>query len=213
MAQSVEEVINQGLRAAGLAMRINDVYEGSDAARVALELLNQARDELIDLRDWSFTRRTAYLTLLKGPPPPGGYTPVNPWSEIYPAPGFLYEYEYPLDALDIRAVMPPPGPMPDTDPTPSEWRVDNDPTPIVSGNPPVASGPTARVIFCNVTNAIAVYRAKITNPALFDTGFTASLVASLGKKFAVAFGEDVNVANQREAAAVGDANIASSLRG
>ena len=211
MAYSVEELINQSLRAAGLPLRVNDLYDGSDASKVGLELYNQARDELIDLRDWSFTSRTEALTLLKGPPPPGGYTPLAPWSTLYPIPGFLYEYAYPGDMLDLRGVIPPPGPMPDTDPVPAAWKVANDATPNVSGG--VASGPPARVIYCNVANALAVYRAKVTNPQLFDTGFTASLVASLGKKFAVAFGSDVNVVNQRDSQAVGDANVASSVKG
>lgn len=194
-------------------MRINDIYEGSDAARVALELYAQARDELLDAKDWSFSRRTAPLTLLKGPPPAGGYNFAQPWSNLYPAPGFLYEFLYPVDCLDLRAVIPAPGPMPDLDPLPALWRVDNDPMPNVSGNPPVASGPEAKVIYCNTTNAMAVYRSKVTNPAIFDAGFTASLVASLGKKLAVAFGADVTARKEDTDEAVSTAQIESDIRG
>lgn len=209
----VVDLVNQGLRAAGLPLRINDIYEGSDAARVALELYGQARDELLDLKDWSFSRRVAPLKLLKGPPPAGGYYPAQPWSNIYPYPGFLYEYAYPSDCLDVRAIVPPPGMMPDLDPVPALWRVDNDATPIVSGTPPVASGPPAKVIYCNVTSALIVYRAQITDPASFDTGFIAALVASLGKKFAKAFGADVNTDREDSAQAMGTAQVASSVRG
>lgn len=213
MANSVEDIWNQAFRSAGLPIRVNEAFEGSDGARVALELYQQCRDELLDLKDWSFNRHTATLSLLKGPPPGGGYSPAQPWSNIYPAPGFLYEYAYPADAVDLRAILPPPGPMPDLDPLPALWRVDNDATPNLSGSPPVANGPEAKVIYCNVTNAVAVYRSRVTNPQIFDPGFTAALVALLGKRFAVAFGAGVDVQREDTAEAVAIANAQSDVRG
>lgn len=213
MATSVEDIVNQGFRAAGLPLRVEEMLEGSDGSRVALELYGQARDELLDLKDWSFNRQTAPLILLKGPPPAGGYNFAQPWSNLYPAPGFLYEYAYPTNAVDLRAVIPQPGLMPDLDPRPAVWRVDNDPTPNVSGDPPVAAGPEAKVIYCNVTDAIAIYRSRVTNPAIFDPGFTAALVALLGKRFAVAFGAGVDVQREDMAEAVGIAQAQSDVRG
>jgi len=212
MATSVEDIINQGLRAAGLPLRLNDIYEGSDAAKVALELYGQARDELLDAEDWSFNRHTAPLTLLKGPPPAGGYSYIQPWSNLYPAPEWLYEYAYPADCVDLRAIERPPiGPMPDTDPIPQLWRVDNDSTPnIVDG---AATGPEAKVIYCNVTDAMAIYRSRVTNPAIFDPGFTAALVAVLGKRFATAFGADVNTQRELAGEAVATINTQSDVRG
>jgi hypothetical protein len=214
MATDVEGIWNQAFRAAGLPLRVNEAFEGSDGARVALELYQQARDELLDLKDWSFNRHTAPLTLLKGPPPAGGYNFAQPWSNVYPAPGFLYEYAYPADAVDLRAIIPQPGPMPDLDPRPAVWRVDNDATPNVApGPPPVASGPEAKVIYCNVTDAIAIYRSRVTNPAIFDPGYTAALVALLGKRFAVAFGAGADVQREDTAEAVAIANAQSDVRG
>jgi len=214
MANSVEDLVNQGFRAAGLPLRLNDIYEGSDGAKVALELYGQARDELLDAEDWSFNRHTAPLTLLKGPPPPGGYSYAQPWSNLYPAPEWLYEYSYPGDCVDLRAIERPPiGPMPDVDPIPQVWRVDNDSTPNVSGDPPVASGPEAKVIYCNVTDAMAIYRSRVTNPAIFDPGFTAALVALLGKRFATAFGADVNTQRELAGEAVATINTQSDVRG
>jgi hypothetical protein len=214
MATSVEDLINQSLRAAGLPLRVQDIYEGSDAARVALELYGQCRDSLLDLKDWSFNRHTAPLSLLKGPPPDGGYNLSKPWSNIYPAPGWLYEYAYPSDAVDIRAIIYPPiGLMPDLDPLPALWRVDNDATPYVSGAPPVASGPEAKVIYTNITDALAVYRSRVTNPAIFDPGFIDALVSLLGKRFAVAFGAGVDVAREDIAEAAATAQAQSDVRG
>lgn len=213
MATTVEAICNQALIQAGHPRRIADIYEGSTEAIIALELYGQARDELLDADDWSFSRQVAPLVLLKGPPPPGGYNPITPWSNIYPYPGFLYEYAYPADCLDIRALSALPGLMPDLDPLPTLWRVDHDLTPVVSGVPPAASGPSAKVIYCNVTGAIATYRARVTDPTQFDTGFTASLVAALAKKYASAFGESSNAVLADRAQAVETAEMESSLRG
>lgn len=214
MALEAADIVNQGLRSGGVPFRIGELYEGSEAARTALEVYSQARDELLRLTDWSFSRRSVSLTLLKGPPPDGGYNFAQPWSAIYPMPGFLYEYAYPSDCLDLRAIIAPPGLMPDLDPLPALWRIDNDPAPVVSGEPPAAAGPPAKVILCNMTSAIAVYRAQITDPNLWEPGFIASLVASLGKKFAAAFpGADPNQIKEDAAEAVGTAQTMSQIRG
>lgn len=211
MATDIVDIMNQALRAGGIPKRIEDYYEGSDAARVALELYQQARDELLDAKDWSFNRRTAPLTVLKGPPPPGGYSYAIPWSNIYPAPGFLYECLYPADCLDLRAIIQQPGLMPDTDPLPALWRVDNDPTPnVVNG---VATGPEAKVIYCNITTPLAVYRSKVTDPRIFDAGFTAALVALLGKRFAVAFGAGVDVQREDLSEAADTVHSETDIRG
>lgn len=211
MASTVEAIVNQAMMAAGHTRRVADMYDGSEEAKVAIELYGQARDELLDLRDWSFSSQQTMLTLLKGPPPAGGYSPAQPISNLYPLQGFLYEYAYPSDCLDVRNISGQPGPMPDLDPVPKEWRVVNDLLPnIVDG---VATGPPAKVILSNETSAILTYRARVMNPSLYDTGFTASLVASLAKKFAVAFNENINLVQQKDASAIGTAETESSLRG
>lgn len=207
----VVDVVNQGLRDAGLPLRIADIYEGSEAAKVALEIFTQSRDEILRLTDWSFSRKVMTLGLLKGPPPPGGYSPSTPWSNLYPNPGFLYEYRYPGDCLDLRAVIAPPGLMPDLDPVPQLWRIDDDPTPnIVDGS---ATGPATKVILCNLNRAIGVYRAQITDPNEWDSGFIAALVASLGEKFATAFGADTNAAREQKTEAIVARNTNSDVRG
>ena len=212
VGRDIEDIMNQALRSGGLPLRIEEVYEGSDASRVMLELYGQCRDELLDAKDWSFNRQTEPITLLKGPPPAGGYSFAEPWSDIYPAPGWLYEYAYPAMAVDLRAIVPPPrGPMPDLDPRPAVWRVDNDATPnIVDG---VAVGPPAKVIYCNITDALAVYRARVTDPQIFDPGFIAALVSLLGKRAAVAFGANPETAKEQLAEAIATTNEQSDVRG
>lgn len=214
MVDAVEDIVNMAARAAGVPLRVEDIYEGSDLSKAALELYGQARDSLLDAEDWSFNRHTAPLTLLKGPPPDGGYNFQQPWSNVYPAPGWLYEYAYPSDAVDLRAIIAPPmGLMPDLDPVPEVWRVDNDSTPNVSGMPPVATGPAAKVIYSNRTNALAVYRSRVTNPALFDPGFIDALVALLGKRLASAFGYETNQQREMAGEAVATISTQSDVRG
>lgn len=211
MATSVEQLVNQALLQSKVKRRVANLYDGSREAQLALELYGQARDELLDAKDWSFNRETSSLVLLKGPPPPGGYTPFTPWSNLYPAPSWLYEYAYPVNAVDLRAISAPPGPMPDLDPLPANWRVDNDQTPnIVDG---VATGPEAKVIYCNVTNAIGTYRSRVINPQIFDPGFTAALVALLIKRFNAAFSASVDEEREDMVEAVGTANAQSDVRG
>lgn len=213
MAIDAADLVNQALRAGGVPDRVGDLYDGSEPARIALELYGQCRDELMRATDWSFARRVVALTRLKGPPPGGGFTPATPWTTIYPYPGFLYEYAYPSDCLDLRAIIAPPGPMPDLDPQPALFRVDNDLTPVVSGSPPTASGPPAKVILCNMTNALGVYRARVTDPATWEPGFIATFVATLGKKFAKAFGDDPNANRANAVEAAGTAAVATEVRG
>lgn len=213
MSVAIEDILNQGLRASGVPLRIETIYEGSDQAKIALEIYGQTRDEMISEKDWSFSRRIVSLTLLKGPPPANGYNAMTPWTSIYPIPGFLYEYAYPDDMVSLRAIISPPGFMPDVDPLPALWRIDNDTVPVVSGNPPVASGPPARVILANTTDAIAVYRAQVTDPNQWDTDFTEALVASLAKKFAVAFGVPADQAKELTTESAVTTQVASAQRG
>lgn len=209
----VVDIWNEGLRAGGLPFRIGAAYEGSDQAKIALEIYSQARQILISQKDWSFSRRVLALTLLKGPPPANGFNAMTPWTTIYPLPGFLYEYVYPSDMVSLRAIISPPGFMPDVDPLPALWRIDNDPVPAVSGNPPVASGPPQRVILTNTTNAMAVYRADITDPDEWDTDYTEALIVMLGKKFAVAFGAAADEAKELAQESAITTQIASAQRG
>lgn len=211
MPSSVEQVVNMALMEARRTRRIAYIYEGSEEAKVAIELYGQTRDELLRATDWSFSRKVLALTLLKGPPPNGGYSYTSPWTTVYPYPGFLYEYSYPTDCLDLRAIVAPPGSMPDLDPIPALWRVDNDPVPVVTNG--VAAGPAAKVILCNVTNALAVYRAQITAPTLWEPGFVMALVSALAAKFTKAFGMPAAEVKQDVEEAVLTGRAASETRG
>lgn len=200
MTLSVEDIVNIALRQIGYAQTIGDIYEGSAPSRAALDIYTQTRDELLRARDWSFSRRTAELILIKGPPPPGGYNPAQPWSAAnYPPPNWLYEYAYPADCLKLGAVVPRPGAMFNLLPQAAIWRVDND----NSVNPPL------RVILSNLQGALGVYTARVTAIATWEPEFIAILADGLGKKLAPALKLDAAVAkavsdDQRAWAAIDD---------
>jgi hypothetical protein len=181
MPLALEDVVNQALVDIGYAGKlIGDIYEGSMAARTALEIYNQTRDEILDAGEWPFARRAnVALTLLKGPPPPGGYNPMQPWTVRFPPPGWLYEYAYPDDCLDLRAIIPPPTVMFDLDPVPALWRIDDDDSLVNRDGQAV---PEAKVILTNTKNALAIYEGQITDPQFWEPGFVATLVKRMGEK-------------------------------
>lgn len=182
MATSPEELVNQAIVTLGYTDRIGSIYEGSAASIAALEVYGQVRDELLDAGEWPLARRANIpLTLLKGPPPPGGFTPAQPWSAQYPPPGWLYEYAYPDDMLELRAVVPRPFFMFDLDPKPSVWRVDNDNSLVTSTGAAMAQ---VKVILANVPNALATYIGQVTDPVLWEPGFTKVVVDRLAEKLA-----------------------------
>jgi hypothetical protein len=188
VANSVEDLCNQALVEIGYPEIIASIHEGTPAAIAALEVYSQTRDELLDAHDWPFARRTLSLELLKGPPPAGGYNPLQPWSAaIYPMPGFLYEYLYPDDCLNLGAIIPPPGPMFDLAPTAAVWRVDND----------NSYTPSKKVILTNVKSALGVYVASITDPGLWEPGFTKAYIEALKPKLALALQQPLD--NEKEA--------------
>lgn len=201
--QTVEAVVNLALDAIGWPESIADIYEGTRQSRIALRAYNETRDELLRSEDWDFARRTLALTLLKGPPPAGGYYPGNPWSSVFPPPGWLYEYAYPSDCLQVAAIVPQPGNFPVYDPKPALWRVDNDNT----------LSPAARVILTNVRNAVAIYRAQVIDPSTWNASFTATLVARLAAKFAIALSGSLDLAKAEDQEAAGEAAIADVRRG
>lgn len=179
---SVEDLCNESLRVLGSKLSIGDIYEGTPQANACLEIYSQTRDEVLRAGEWSFARGYAALTLLKGPPPDGGYSPLEPWSPVYPMSPWLYEFAYPSDCIEIRDLIKQPRRLPVLDPKPVLYRIDNDLVPIVSGDPPEASGPPQKVILANTAEPLAIYVRRVTNLLLWEPDFTATLVDAVAKK-------------------------------
>jgi len=229
---SVEDIWNQVLRELGVRRRIGSAYDGSEASKAFLEVYGETRDELLRSMDWDFARRSIALTLLKGPPPPGGYNPQTPWNSTYPPPGWLYEYGYPSDALELRAIVPQPFLLPNRDPKPALWRIDNDFTlggggEILTGGGQIltgadniliggSGGPLAsgtKVILANVRNAIAIYLAQVIDPSQWNVSFLRVLITSLKEKLAVPLSQNLDLMKSAAQESAVDAAMADKRRG
>lgn len=170
---SPEDVINLALVRIGYKPSINNIFEGSDAANAALRIYSQTRDELLRSGNWGFAERNAPLTLIKAAPP-GGYVPPINWSSQYPPLPWAFECIYPTDALDIRAVKRTPIFVPDYDPQPHQFSVDND----------NSLAEPSKVLLCNVYPGVVVYTGQIENPIDWEPDFVEAFAATLGQRLA-----------------------------
>lgn len=168
---SPEDIVNAALRASGYTRSVGEIYEGSRASRVAVEVYGPARDGLLQSQDWDFALREAPLI------------PVVGGTKIL---GFTMEYAYPADALRICSVHAA-IPSPNFDPQPVRFKTGND----------GSLGTAAKVIFTSTTPALAVYIAQITDPLTWNAAFTQAFVDVLARIFAFALKDDINLARTR----------------
>ena len=185
MAASPEDIVNQALRRIGYPTPIGYLLEGSPAARAAVEVYGQTRDNLMRDADWDFARQSALLILQKTAPI-NGYGWANPWSNVYPPVPWLFQYAYPVGALLVRSVRPTPTILLAFDPQPNIFTLADDPTQTPS-----------KVILTNLANAVAVYTAQITDPTLWNASFTEALIAALATRLQAALNPEPNAEKGR----------------
>lgn len=182
--QSPEDICNDALvRIGWKGARIGSLYDGSEAAKKALDIYAQTRDMLLRWQDWGFAERNVTLTLLLSAPIPGYVPGATPWTPgIHPILPWRYEYAYPVDALKVRSIRRAEIFLRNYDPTPKVWRVANDPALVDPDGAPSGQ----QVILCDVANAILVYTGQVTDPADWESEFAETLAASLGRRLAPA---------------------------
>jgi hypothetical protein len=168
---SPADLVNVALRRIGYRLRVGNLYDGSEAANLALDIYGQTRDELMRQNDFGFAERSAALTLLKSAPAQG-YIPPTVWDSTYPPLPWAYEYAYPGDCLKVRSIIAAPLFLFNPDPTPNLFEIAND----------TANGTVQRVILANVPSAIAIYTGRVTDPASWDVDFTEAFAAALGER-------------------------------
>lgn len=172
-ALSVVDLLNQALRRIGYQTPIGFIYEGSRAARVAVEFYGQERDDLLSSNDWRFARQEVSLALLKTAPV-GGYNYATPWSTTYPPLPWVYEYAYPANCLTIRSVRRVPVIVPNFDPVPNIFDTVNDPS----------LQTPAKVVVTNISNAVASFTAQVTDPAQWaDSQFIETMIDRMALRF------------------------------
>ena len=188
---SPENIINLALVRVGREPYVQSIYEGSLAAKAALAIYGQTRDDLLRTQDWPFARRDVGLTLLKAAPP-GGYVPPTVWDATTNPPlPYSYEYAYPADALRIRSVRNADTFLVNYDPRDNLFTVSNDNN----------YSPAQKVILCDVgPTAVASYTGQILDPSTMDADFIEVLVAALATPLAISFEkfEAARIAGQNE---------------
>jgi hypothetical protein len=167
--QSPTDIVNAALTRLGFKDRVGSMYEGSKASKKALDIYGQTRDQLLREGMWPFSQRDTAATLIKSAPV-GGYIPPTVWNSTYPPLPWQYEYDYPDDCLEVRAVKPAPILIPNFAPRPFLFTVAND--------------SNQRVILSNVANAIITYVGQVTDPTDMPPDFVEAFVASLARRLA-----------------------------
>lgn len=168
-----EDVANLVLQRIGYkGPRIGNLLEGSEAAKVILDVYGQTRDELITDGEWEFAERIVPGTLLKQAPT-NGYI-VTPWTNAFPDLPWLFSYAYPSDALKIRSVRITPLFIPNFDPQHNIYSLGND----------NGFTPPRQVILTMVPNAMITYAGRVTDPTTWNPAFNEALVAAISRRIA-----------------------------
>lgn len=133
-------------------------FDDSPAGVAASILYDQVVQTVARQFGFDFSRNTAALVATDNPPP-------VQWD---------FEYAYPANGIEVRQLVPPE--ITDTnDPRPVRWTV---------GNVLVDAVPT-KVIWSDLADALATFTNQ-PPPALWDAGFTETVVDLLGSKLAMA---------------------------
>ncbi|SDD95369.1 hypothetical protein SAMN05216337_1017143 [Bradyrhizobium brasilense] len=169
------DLVNVALQRIGYKGRVGNLFEGSAAAKDALDIYAQTRDEILRKGDWGFAERNLAMELLKSAPA-GGYTPPNVWTPASPPLPWRFEYAYPSDCLDVRAIKGQSVFVMDFDPQPITFTVAND----------SALVPPRKVILCNVPDALLTYTGQVTDPTSWEPDFVEAFAAALGRRLAPA---------------------------
>lgn len=152
---SPADVVNLALAAIGHPGRVGNLFDGSEAAKKALDVYAEARDQVLRVKDWPFALRQR----------PGVAGAVVPQ-------GWAHSWAYPDDCIRVRSVTPSPIPSPNYDPRPLEWAIFND--------YPVGTG--LKLILTQITPIKINYVGQVTDMALWEPLFVEAVVQALAAK-------------------------------
>jgi hypothetical protein len=168
--QSPADIVNASLARIGFKDRVGNLYEGSRAAKNALDIYAQTRDALLRDGEWPFAQRDLAAVLNKSAPV-GGYSVGTPWDPTtYPPLPWLYQYQWPDDCLKVRTLKTGYIGVPNFNPQPNLFAVLN------NGG--------ARSIVSNIASAVLTYVGQITDPTQMPADFLEAFVAALGRRMA-----------------------------
>jgi len=148
------QVVNYALARIGYKIRVGNLWDGSEAAKRALDVYAETRDAMLRVGDWGFAQKTAVAVASSVSPP-------YPWASAW---------VYPDDCLRVRNVYDPTIATVDVNnPAPSIWTIAYDDT-----------WPNGRAIWTRTTSATIVYQARVTDPSHWEPLFLDSFSLALG---------------------------------
>lgn len=167
---SIEAICNAALDTIGYKRHIGSIYDGTPAARVAVDVWGQTRDETLSAVKPDWARKDATL-VVKRQAPADFYQSVN-WSNIYPPFPYLFSYSYPADCLVPLQVKPRPFIAS------APWRPR-----YIPYREAIDAVDGTNVILTNQTSAALIYIAQILDVTKWHDEFTALIIQSLAQKF------------------------------
>src|SRR5882724_688049 len=108
---SVTDICNRMLQKLGTRTTVTDVEIANNTTNEAIQfnlMYTEARDTLLRKAPWNCAMRTAnlvYITSQTGTPE-NQSAATNLWQPGQPAPPWAYEYQYPVDCLEPRWIIP-----------------------------------------------------------------------------------------------------------
>lgn len=211
---SVADIVNRAMDMVGRRdLIIGDIEEGTEGAQVALRLYTPCLEQLLRAAHWAFARKAASLTMLAdatGQTAGVGTTVIAPW---------VYEYAWPIDALQMRFVPQnylnpnqtiagnislPTAPLTTVSQPPfgtgmrlipAPFLVSSDTNYNVDPNSNWADlqglSPVSRtVVLTNVNQAVAIYTALMIYPSEWDALFEQAMVNLLTTRMALPLAKD-----------------------
>jgi hypothetical protein len=169
-------VTNQALAEIGTRSQIIDLNDGSQEANYANLLYNPLRDFLLREGDYEFASSPVVPTAIA--------TPSFPW---------LYAYQYPLDCVRVKQLIPAGFNI--LDPQPVEFNI--------------ANSAATRAIVTKQEVAIMVYTTNGVSEAFWDPMFTEAMVRMLASALAFALENRIELSNEKLQEAVNFAGMAS----
>lgn len=182
--QSVVTVCNISLLSIGAQAQISNLNEGSTESDACAQLFNFVYQMLARAAYWNCLSQQATLTLLQAAPG----TPENVSGTTLPIPPqpWLYSYQLPSDCLAAKYILPTwPSQGLGTPISPNmimapAWIPGQEQIPFKVAYGTDSSGNPRNVVLTNQSQAQLAYTVNQPNPLIWDSDFTAAMVASLG---------------------------------
>lgn len=185
---SIENVVNQALDQIGYPRHIGSIFDGTPAARVALDLWGQTRDSLLYTLQPEWAKKDEKLILSKEAPNIQGGTAqydLTPWSSIYPPLPWLYEYTAPTDCIKPLHIKTTPLFLPVWQPRAYIFRH--------------ISTSTTETILTNAPDAILTYIHRLLDPDDWEFDFKDAMIQLLARKMQAEFAKGTQPKEAKDA--------------